>query len=203
MELLPALVLATAVLVLIPGPNVALIVATSIAAGTRAGLTAVAGTSAGVALQLALTVFGLSALVAAAADMLVWLKWAGVAYLFWLGVRTWMAPAEDLTRVTARPAGHRKLFWGGLAIAVVNPKTLMFNSAFLPQFVSAEATMSVGPQLAIVSAVFLGVLVLGDCLWALLAGKARVLLGRTARARNKIAGAFLIGAGAALSLARR
>ena len=146
MELLLTLVVASAFLVLIPGPNVAFIVATSISRGTRSGLFAVAGTSVGLALQLAITVFGLAALVAVAADILIWLKWAGVAYLIYLGIRTWKAPADDLSTIEASSEANRKLFWGALAVAVVNPKTLIFNSAFLPQFVSVSSEVSVQVQ---------------------------------------------------------
>ena len=203
MDLLIALVLASAVLVLIPGPNVALIVANSVSFGTRFGLLVVAGTTVGIALQLCLTVFGLAALVSVAADILIWLKWLGVAYLIYLGVTTWRTPAEDLSTVTARKAPAAKLFWGGLGVALVNPKTLLFNSAFLPQFVSAQSDLSVQAQFVVVSMVFLAVMGLGDSLWALLAGRARYALARYGRARNRIAGAFLIGAGAALAFARR
>lgn len=203
MELFLALVLAAAFLVLIPGPNVALIVATSIASGTRAGLLAVAGTSLGIAAQLALTVFGLSALVAMAADVLTWLKWAGVAYLVYLGIRSWNAPAEDLGAVDAAPPLNARLFWGAFVVAVVNPKTLIFNSAFLPQFVSTDAPFSIETQFILVSGLFLLVMALGDSCWAILAGRARGFLKRYGAARNKISGAFLVGAGAALALARR
>jgi threonine/homoserine/homoserine lactone efflux protein len=203
MDHFAALIVATAFLVLIPGPNVALIVATSIARGTRSGLLAVAGTSVGVALQLAFTVFGLAALVAVAADVLTWLKWAGVAYLVYLGIRTWNAPADDLASVQASPEADRKLFWGALAIAVVNPKTLVFNSAFLPQFVTAGSELSVHTQFVLVSFVFLAVIAAGDSLWAVLAGRARGFLKRFGSARNKVSGAFLVGAGAALALTRR
>ena len=203
MDLLVALVVASAFLVLLPGPNVAFIVATSIARGTRPGLFAVAGTSAGLALQLAFTVFGLAALVALAADILIWLKWAGVAYLVYLGIRTWNAPADDLSDVAASPDENRKLFWGALGIAVVNPKTLIFNSAFLPQFVSASSEVSVPFQFVLVSLLFLAVVAAGDSLWALLAGRARFVLSRYGAARNRVSGVFLVGAGAALALARK
>lgn len=202
MELLIALAIATAVLVLIPGPNVALIVATSMAFGARAGLAAVAGTSCGLALQLTLTVAGLAALVAATAEILIWLKWAGVAYLVWLGIRTWRQPAGDLGAIRPRaPTG--RLFWTGFGVAAVNPKTLIFNSAFLPQFVSQGSNVALETQFVLVGAVFMGVMVAGDSLWALAASRAGEVLRRFGRARNRISGAILIGAGAALALARR
>lgn len=151
-----ALVAATAVLVAIPGPNVALIVASSLRSGFRASVATVLGTTVGVGLQLALVVFGLAALIAAAAEALQWIKWAGVAYLIYLGIHTWREPAGDPDRIEATPA----MFWRGCLVAVVNPKTLLFNAAFIPQFVGSE-TATIG-DLAIVASVFLAVLFAGD-----------------------------------------
>jgi len=81
-----------------PRPNVSLIVANSIAYGTRYGLLTLAGTSAAMVLQLAFTVLGLTALLGAMATWFEWLRWLGVVYLLWLGIRQWRAPPVDLTR---------------------------------------------------------------------------------------------------------
>src|SRR5215469_4916274 len=96
-------VLASTILILIPGPNVSLIVANSIASGTRYGLLTVAGTSAAVVVQLALTVLGLTAMLGALAGWFEWIRWIGVAYLLYLGVRQWCALPVDLTRVRPQP----------------------------------------------------------------------------------------------------
>jgi len=195
-SLLP-LVIATAILVMIPGPNVALIVANSLKYGFRMGVHTVLGTTVGVGLQLALVVLGLVAIVEVAAEALLWIKWAGVAYLVFLGIRTWREPADDLSKIEAAPA----MFWRGCLVAVLNPKTLLFNAAFIPQFVgAAEAT---APQLAIVAAVFLAVLFAGDVLWAAFASSARRVLARYATMRNRLTGAFLTAAGVGLALSRR
>ncbi len=82
-----ALILATSVLVLIPGPNVALIVANSLQFGFRMGVMTVLGTTVGVALQLALVIAGMAALLEFAADAFAWIRWAGVVYLLWLGIQ--------------------------------------------------------------------------------------------------------------------
>jgi threonine/homoserine/homoserine lactone efflux protein len=193
---LGALVIATAILVMIPGPNVALIVANSLRYGLRMGVATVAGTTVGVGLQLLLVVAGLTALVSVAADALIWVRWAGVAYLVYLGIRTWREQPEDLSRVQAAPA----MFWRGCLIALLNPKTLLFNAAFIPQFVSNEAMTA---QLGIVAAVFLAVLFLGDVLWAAFASAARPLLARYSSIRNRLTGAFLVAAGVGLALAKR
>lgn len=192
-----ALGAATAILVMIPGPNVALIVANSIRYGFRMGSITVLGTTLGVALQLVAVVAGMTALVAAAAEALTWIRWAGVVYLIYLGVRTWNEPTSDLRRVAAAPA----LFWRGCLIAAVNPKTLLFNAAFLPQFVVDNT--NVGSQLALVAVVFLSVLLLGDMIWAMTASSARRLLDRYAGARNRMTGGFLVMAGVGLALSRR
>lgn len=192
---LVTLVIATTVLVIIPGPNVALIVANSLQHGFRIGMMTVLGTTAGIALQLAFVVGGMAALVELAAEALTWIRWVGVIFLVWLGIRTWREPAADLEKLTAAPV----MFLRGCALAAVNPKTLLFNAAFLPQFVGSGSAS----QFALVGAIFLTVVFLGDLAWALFASSARHLLTRYSRLRNKITGVFLSTAGIGLALARR
>lgn len=197
MTSLLALVIATSVLVMIPGPNVALIVANSLRYGLRMGIVTVIGTTAGIALQLVLVVAGMAALIGLAADALTWVRWAGVAYLVWLGIRTWREPASDLSKVEAAPV----MFWRGVMIAALNPKTLLFNAAFIPQFAVNGAAGADG--LGLVAAVFLSVILAGDLLWAAFASSARRLLRRYAGWRNRLTGAFLTAAGIGLALSRR
>jgi len=196
MENVIALIAATLVLISIPGPNAALIVANSLRVGLRAGFVTVFGTTLGVAIQLALVVLGMSALIEVAADLLQWIKWGGVAYLVYLGVQTWRAPADDLAAVQARPA----IFWRACLIAAANPKTLLFNAAFLPQFVASGST---SVHLMLIAAIFLVVLLLGDLLWAIFAQAARPSLQKAAGLRNRVTGAFLILAGIGLASSRR
>jgi len=170
MDTVVALIVATSILVIIPGPNVALIVANSLQHGFRMGAMTALGTTVGVALQLAFVVGGMAALVELAAGALTWIRWAGVIYLVWLGIRTWRKPPADLEKITAAPV----MFLRGCMLAAVNPKTLLFNAAFIPQFVGTGAAS----QFALVGAVFLGVLFLGDLGWALFASSARKLLTR-------------------------
>lgn len=192
-----ALAAATAILVMIPGPNVALIVANSIRHGFRAGATTALGVTCGNAVQLLLVVLGMAAVIRYAVEALTWIRWAGVAYLIYLGIRTWNEPADDLSTVKAAPA----VFWRAVLIAAINPKTLLFIAAFLPQFVIVEAGALGHP--ATIAAVFLAVLLAGDLLWAATAGSARHLLERYATARNRITGGFLVAAGLGLAMARR
>lgn len=194
---LAALTIATAILVMIPGPNVALIVANSIRQGFRAGATTALGVTCGNALQLLLVVLGMTAIIEYAAEALTWIRWAGVIYLVWLGIRTWNEPAEDLSHVRASPV----LFWRAVLIATINPKTLLFIAAFLPQFIVVDAGVAGHP--ATIAAVFLAVLLAGDMIWAGTADSARRLLDRYGKARNRITGAFLVAAGIGLAASRQ
>lgn len=197
MNTLLALVIATAVLVTIPGPNVALIVANSLKFGFRSGLFTVLGTTMGLGLQLALVVAGMTAVIDLAADALGWIRWAGAAYLVWLGIRTWRTPAEDFAAVTAVPV----MFWRGCLVAAANPKMLLFNVAFIPQFIGTGGVTALTPTT--VAAVYLSVVLLGDVLWVMLATSARRALSRYSSWRNRLTGAFLTAAGVGLALSRR
>ncbi len=194
-----AFVAATAVLMLIPGPNVALIVANSLAFGSRAGLMTVGGTSAAMVAQLAVASFGITALFGALAEAFDALRWLGVAYLVWLGYRAWRAPPDDLSRT--RSVSPRDTLARGFLVSLTNPKTLAFYAAFLPQFLDPAAPL--GRQMAVLSVTFVAIAILIDSGWALAAGRARGLIARFGRARNRLTGAILVGAALGLAFARR
>ncbi len=194
-----ALIAATAVLIVIPGPNVALIVANSLRHGYRYGLVTVLGTTIGVGLQLAFVIGGFAVLLDLAATALTWIKWLGVAYLVFLGLRTWKEPASDLDGIAAGTG--QQTFLRGLGLALINPKTLLFNAAFLPQFISQSSHVTT--QLLVLSTIFLITVGIGDSLWVAFAGSARTWFVKVGRLRNRIAGGFLIGAGIGLALARK
>jgi homoserine/homoserine lactone efflux protein len=196
-----AFILATTVLILIPGPNVSLIVANSVAYGTAYGLLTVAGTSAAVLVQLALTALGMTAVLGALATWFEWLRWLGVAYLLWLGVRQWRAAPVDLTRTRPQPRSLRGILLRGFLVSLTNPKTLLFYGAFFPQFLSIDRPLA--PQVALLCATFLALAAGLDSGWAVLAGRARGLLAARPRLRNRMSGGMLIGAGVGLALARK
>ena len=200
-SLLLAFILATTILMLIPGPNVALIVANSVAWGTRYGLLTVAGTAAAMVVQLGLTALGMSAALGALAAWFEWLRWLGVGYLLWLGVRQWRAPPIDLTRFPPQPRSARAIALRGFLVSLTNPKTLLFYGAFLPQFVGLDRPVL--PQIALLSGVFLVLALALDGGWAVLAGRARFLLASRGRLRNRLSGGLLMCAGLGLALARR
>lgn len=201
LDLYLGFVLATAILILMPGPNVSLIVANSLAYGTRYGLLTVAGTSSAIVVQLALTTLGLTATLDLLAAWFEWVRWLGVAYLLYLGVRQWRAAPVDSTRIPPQPRSVRAIALRGFLISLTNPKTLLFYGAFFPQFLSLDAP--VGPQVAALSLTFLAIAVGLDSAWALLAGRVRGVLAIRGRLRNRLSGGFLIGAGLGLALAHR
>ncbi len=201
LDLYFAFVAATTVLMLIPGPNVALIVANSVAYGTRFGLLTVAGTSAAMVVQLALTSLGMAAVLGTLGEWFEWLRWIGVAYLVYLGIRQWRAAPLDLTRTKPQPKSPREIFLRGLLVSLTNPKTLFFYGAFFPQFISPGR--GVTAQVVLLSVTFVALAVLLDGGWAVLAGRARGFLAGRGRARNRLSGGLLIGAGVGLALANR
>lgn len=202
LELYFAFILATTVLMLIPGPNVALIVANSIAHGARYGLLTVAGTSTAMVFQLFLTGLGLSELLGNLALVFAWVRWAGVAYLAYLGIRQWLAAPVDLTQQRPQLKSARVIFLRGLLVSLTNPKTLLFFGAFFPQFL-VPTKSNVGGQLVLLSATFLLIAVVLDGAWALGAGRVRGFLATRGRLRNRISGGMLFGAGVGLALARK
>ena len=203
LELFAAFV-AAAALVLIPGPVVSLVIANSIAHGTRTGLATVAGASAGTAVLIAGGALGMTAILAFLSDIFEWVRWAGVAYLAWLGLKHWRAMISaargDELAVAHAPKG---VFWQGALIGLTNPKTVLFYVAFFPQFL--DSALPVGPQLAIMSAAFVAVAFVFDSGYALLAGRIRPWLvgAKRIRIRNGITGTLLIGTSIGLALTRR
>lgn len=198
MEQILVLAVATAVLVMIPGPNVALIVGRSLQHGIRAGIATTVGTTIGVALQLVLVFAGIAALIEQLASALTVLRWAGVFYLLWLAVMHWRQPADELQVPDIVPA--RVDIGRGVLLAAINPKVLVFNAAFLPQFV--DPARDTASQFAVLCAVYLSVLFIGDSLWAIFAASARHWFARFSRVRHRLSAIFFAGAGIGLALAR-
>jgi threonine/homoserine/homoserine lactone efflux protein len=199
-ELFAAFCTITLVLVVTPGPIVTLVIATGATRGIRAGLTTVAGTSLGNAVLLAAIAFGLSWVVRNAAILFEILRWTGAAYLVWLGIQAWRHAGAS---AAAAAGGGHAYFWRGFVVALSNPKTIAFFTAFLPQFV--DPSLPVEPQLAAMCAVSVVLAAGTDSGWAILSGLGRTWFMPTWRARllGRLSGAALIGGGIWLSLARR
>ncbi|WP_375567975.1 LysE family translocator [Ahrensia marina] len=199
LETMLALIGATAILVAIPGPNLALFIANTLAHGYRSGAVTVFGTATGIAVQLSLVLLGLAALLAVAASALVWLKWAGVAYLLYLGVMSWRRADDAISAPETVSASKRRLFFQGLMLSIVNPKTLLFNVAFIPQFVRVENGVG---GLLVPALVYLTVILIGDLLWVAFAGSARPTVLKLGKLRHKLTGGLFVASGVGLALAR-
>jgi homoserine/homoserine lactone efflux protein len=197
-----AFVVATSIMIALPGPSVLLTVAHGISFGWRRALATVAGATAGIAVQLLIAAAGLSSLMRNVAVAFEWIRWLGVGYLAFLGIRMILNPGGALE--ADAPAGPtRSLFVQGLAVTIPNPKSLVFIAAFLPQFI--DAGHSLVPQFLLIVPTFLTITFVVTSAWALAAGKAGRFLKsrRAARMGFRAAGALMLVAGTALALARR
>lgn len=195
-ESLVLFVLASVALGATPGPNVALIVGTSLKHGRRAGILTAMGVNVGLIAQLVLVAAGLTYVVEAFSRNFDLVRYAGAAYLLWLAILQWRSAGKALD--APAPSAHAA-FGRGLAVAFANPKTLLFHAAFLPQFVTD--TVHPGPQIALLAAIFAAIALVGDVLWAVVADKARAALAdRFTRVADRVSAGILLG-GAAILLA--
>jgi len=205
LNLYTAFVLTCVVMAIIAGPTATLIVANALRHGTRAGLKNVAGTQAGLAVMIAVAGIGLTSVIAMAGEWFDLLRYAGAAYLIYLGWKMWQAPAFDLLGNEAGPItkGPRGGFLlQGALVALSNPKMLLFFGAFFPQFI--DPARPYGPQIALMGVTSMIVAALSDGTYALLAGTLGCALSRKRlRTLTKASGACLIGGGLWLALARR
>ncbi|MBA4788688.1 MAG: LysE family translocator [Rhizobiales bacterium] len=198
-ESLTLFVLACLALGATPGPNVALIVGTSLKHGRRAGLLTATGVNVGLVLQLAFVAAGLAWMVEVFARHFDLVRYAGAAYLAWLAIAQWRSAGAE--RGAAPPTG-RAAFSRGLAVAFANPKTLLFHAAFLPQFIT-DPTDPV-PQIALLAAIFAVIALVGDMLWAVAADRARAaLFGRFTKLADRVSAVILAGGAAVLLAAGR
>lgn len=187
-----------------PGPGVLYILARTLALGRRAGLLSALAVAAGNLCSAVLAALGLAALLAVSALAFTVLKWAGAAYLVWLGVQALLAPPPNALAPTG--AADARVFRDGVLVALLNPKTALFFAAFLPQFVQPAAPALA--QVLALSTLFVAVALATDAAYVLLAARLRPrLLGaqHLARAgRWASAGVYFgLGAWAVLAEPRR
>ena len=187
-----------------PGPMMSLIIANATRYGRRAGLLTVLGNIAGLAILLSAVIFGLSSIMVFMSDWFEVLRWAGAAYLIYLGVRAlWkLRSGTVLPAVAEADAKSSRWFWQALLVALSNPKVLLFLGAFLPQFV--DPALPAFRQLVILAVVFLVTLGGIDALYAVAVAQARSALnGRWRTAMEGTTGALLIAGGLWIATARR
>ncbi|MGA1289394.1 MAG: LysE family translocator [Rubrivivax sp.] len=182
-----------------PGPNSLLALTHGALHGPRRTLATVAGGALGFTVLIALSMFGIGALLAASAAWLTALKWVGGAYLVWLGVQVWRAPPIGAELAAGRrDQGLGSMFRQGALCAVTNPKGLLFFAAFLPQFV--DPTRSLLLQFAVMAATFVGIEIVTETVLAGAAHRIRPWLQRVGRRFNQGCGGVFAAIGLALPL---
>lgn len=197
-----AFVVAAALLIAIPGPNIMLIVSNSLGQGRRLGFFTVVGTSVAMLIQLGIAVAGLTTAMLLMSEWFEWLRWVGVAYLVYLGWRQFSGHKVRAASAVSR-ARPRLGFWQGFFVSLTNPKTMLFFAAFLPQF--ADARLPMMSQLILLAATFWCMAVFIDGTYMLLASRLQPLLESAdgGKLRGRVSGLLLIAAGLGLALVRR
>lgn len=196
-----AFMAASAVVLAIPGPTILLVIGQSLGAGRRGTWPLVAGVAAGDALAMTLSLAGLGALLATSATAFTVLKFAGAAYLVWLGVKLWRAPVQVAAEAPPRPAWQaaREAF----VVTALNPKSIAFFVAFVPQFITPAQPFL--PQAAVLVPTFVAMAAANAALYAALAARLSGAVRRPAVRTwvNRVGAGALVGAGAATALLRR
>ncbi|CAN5306870.1 LysE family translocator [soil metagenome] len=191
-----AFALASTVLLLIPGPTVLLVVSYALTQGRKVAVAVAAGVALGDFTAMTLSLAGLGAVLLASSTLFTALKWIGAAYLIYLGIRLWRAPVSLPS--TDAPAGNsRGIFGHAFLVTALNPKSIAFFVAFVPQFIDHDAALL--PQLAVMDATFVGLATVNALAYALAADRLRLRIRRpgTLKWMNRAGASCLVGMGAA------
>jgi threonine/homoserine/homoserine lactone efflux protein len=190
---------ASAVLLAIPGPTVLLVISYALGHGRKAATATVAGVALGDFTAMTASMLGLGALLAASAALFTALKWIGAAYLVYLGVKLWRVPVaaagpDEDAGETGKERPWR-IFLHTYVVTALNPKSIVFFVAFLPQFL--DMGQPVLPQMVIFEATFLVLATLNAAAYGLMASMARQSIRRPDVRRwvNRTGGSLMIGAG--------
>ena len=201
LQLYLAFVAACLALALLPGPIVTLLIANGLRHGTRAALINIAGAQVGLALVIGIVAIGLTTLMATLGYWFDWVRFAGAAYLVWLGIKLIRTPVEGVGSDAPPPPPRGGFFLQGLLVLLSNPKVLVFFGAFIPQFM--DMSQDHVSQVALLGVTFMVIAGVTDGLYALLAGRARSFFSaRRTRLVSRVSGGFMIGGGIWLALTR-
>lgn len=182
-----------------PGPNGLLALTHGAMHGRRKTLWTIFGGSVGFVAVIALSMFGIGALLQTSLLWLTVMKWLGGAYLVWLGVQVWRAPAIGVElQAAATQRGGWSLFRQGALSAATNPKGILFFAAFLPQFIDPARSLVI--QFVIMAGTFAGIEVLTEFVIASTAHRIRPWLQRSGKRFNQACGGVFVAIGAALPL---
>ena len=189
---------ASAAFLAVPGPSVIYIVSRSLAEGRTAGIVSALGIQAGGLVHVIAATIGVSALLASSATAFSIVKYAGAAYLIYRGVRRLREPDHPADGADGA-VPRKRLFWQGVVVNSLNPKTALFFLAFLPQFVDPDRG-AVAPQVMALGVLFLVLATLSDSTYALVAGSVRGWLGERRRTITRVSGVSYVGLGVLAAL---
>jgi threonine/homoserine/homoserine lactone efflux protein len=198
-----AFAFASLILLVIPGPTVLLVVSYALTQGKRVALAMAAGVALGDLTAMTLSLAGLGALMLASATLFTVLKWVGAAYLVYLGIRLWRANPvlPETADVPGLPVGG--IFGHAFLVTALNPKSIAFFVAFVPQFIDHDAPLL--PQLVIMEATFVFLAGLNALVFALAADQLRQRIRKPGVLRwmNRAGAGCLVGMGAATAAVSR
>ena len=192
------------VFAIIPGPTVILVVAQTITHGKKSVAPLVAGVLAGDFVAMSLSLAGLGAILAASATLYAILKWFGIAYLVYLGIKIWREdPKIDSISFEGVSTSNREMFQSSFVVTALNPKDIIFFVAFLPQFVNPQ--LDIIPQFMILMVSFLGIVSITITSFAVFAGsfQHKIQAYEVRKRFNKIGGGALVGASVLASTVER
>lgn len=196
---------AVVVLVIAPGPDMAYMLARTVAQGRKAGMLAAVGINVGAYVHVVASVIGLTALLASSAIAFTVVKWLGAAYLIWIGLQSLVSKSDTLSIASSASSslGYRKIFWQGFLSDVLNPKVAIFFLALLPQFVDVRnEALSITEQLLLLGVTSNIVALCLNLVLVYLASIATATLRRNERVvtwLNKAAGVVFVGLGLRLA----
>lgn len=192
---------ASFVLAVTPGPGVLYIVARSLFQGKAQGMASVVGVAAGNLVNAIGASLGLAALFSVSALAFGVVKWAGAAYLVYLGISTILARDTVPKAAHPEPGQPRKIARQGFVVALLNPKTTIFFAAFLPQFISGEANVAL--QSSVLAVIFVAIAIVTDTAYVLAASRFSGFVsgsGLFRRASRFVSGGVFVGLGVATAL---
>jgi len=204
LELYIPFLVATAILLATPGPTILLVVSYALAKGRGVALAVVAGVVLGDLLAMSATLLGLGVILTTSAALFTAMKWAGAAYLAWMGwrmIRSAGAATADLAQVAGK--SHSAAFRDSALVTLLNPKSIGFFVAFVPQFIDPAAP--VAPQFTVMIVTFVGLGGVNALAYALLAARLRSKVAQPDRMAwlHRGSGAVLIGLAAFTAVLRR
>ncbi|MGI9666683.1 MAG: LysE family translocator [Acidimicrobiia bacterium] len=161
--------IASLILVVVPGPAVIYILTRSVSQGPIAGLVSAVGVNLGSAVHVLFAVVGISVILAQSAALFAVVKWAGVAYLAWIGYKTLTASDVEFTEEATDQAALHRIFFQGMIVNILNPKVAMFFLAFLPQFIDPNSP-NASFQSFVLGMTLVTIGLISDSIYALLGG---------------------------------